>query len=725
MQYSFDELEHLSRMNAKDQKPIWTLPFDRSPESDEEVLKWLRIMMENAKLRNQPRVRSWRDNVALYKGIHYRTMEVRNQDFRRDMGDRTIRNPKIVVNHVYNMVETKVAKMSRFRPAVAVLPTNDEWADKCNTKTVKLLVDNRWYEVDIDAFFREGQRVCYIYGTAFLKVVWNPDEGPLHPYAKELTNQGVPLQALTQVGETVKDREGKEVMIERAPRIGDVGYSVITPEFIYFEEKYRWQDVNYLTEITFQPVEEVRADYPELQDKINVCKEFKFDLDTFEERSPLTEAQVRETWVKPNKYLPTGKRIKWTEDTILEIEDYPYEHGELPYIPWNDIDVPNECLGRSFIGNIRQLQRHFNNLASGVARNHGLASAPKWVMPAGACRIADLGNDATVIEYKGPIAPRLESMNPTGIEVFNYMKELRQMIMEGSEVQGISMGQPPAGIRAGVALQFMDEQEQERQNNGVAKRNAAIRKVFKASAALMRQYYADEDGRMIRILGKDNSYLLKQFKKADLTEAYDVRMQNSSSLPDSKASKVQTILDLKMGFPTLLKDEQVIEMLDLGTSDAFVDRATVATKSAESENAAMLNGEQVVEPKPWEDLVIHYDIHLKALQERAFKEEVPSEYQKALVEHIQATEYLMTEKAKRNALFAQKLIMTFPQFPIFFTPDEQFAILLATGSMGAPPPAPGAMKGKNPEQPGGLVPPTATGSKTNPEPLPSESPIGD
>ena len=554
-QYSFDDFDQYSRMSAKDQKPIWALDFSRSPEADDTLLKWLRVMFENKKSSAQPRIRKWRDNVALYKGVHYRTMEVRNQDFRRDMGDRTIRNPKVVVNHVYNMVETKVAKMSRFRPSVAVLPTNDEWEDKCNTKTVKLLVDNRWYEVDIDTVLREGQRVCYIYGTAFLKAYWEKDEGPLHPFAQDLKDKGIPLKAMLSTGEKVKDRDGKEIVIERAPRVGDVKYEVITPEFVLPEEKYRWQDVNELTHIYFAPVEELRSDYPELQDKIHVTKEFKFDLDTFEERSPLTETQIRETWVKPNKYMPMGKWIKWTEDVILEVTDFPYDHGELPFLPWTDIDVPNECMGRSFITNIRQLQRHFNNLASGIARNHGLASAPKWVMPAGACRIADLGNEATVVEYKGPVPPQLMSMNPTGVEVFNYMKELRQMIMEGSEVAGISMGQPPAGIRAGVALQFLDEQEQERQNNGVAKRNAVIRKLFKMTAALMRQYYHDEDGRMIRILGKDNGYLLKQFKKADLTEAYDVRMQNSSSLPDSKASKIQTIIDLKMSFPTMLKDE--------------------------------------------------------------------------------------------------------------------------------------------------------------------------
>ena len=80
-QYSFDDFEQYSRMSAKDQKPIWALDFSRSPEADDTLLKWLRVMFENKKISAQPRIRNWRDNVALYKGVHYRTMEVRNQDF--------------------------------------------------------------------------------------------------------------------------------------------------------------------------------------------------------------------------------------------------------------------------------------------------------------------------------------------------------------------------------------------------------------------------------------------------------------------------------------------------------------------------------------------------------------------------------------------------------------------------------------------------------------------
>lgn len=710
--YSFDDFDSQNLSELQDQKPIWTLDFSRTPEGDEEILKWLKTSLDNLKKLNQPRIKIWRENMALYKGIHFKSQELRTQDYRRDTGERTVRNPKIVVNHIQNMVETKVAKMSRYKPAIAVLPQNNEWSDKCNTKTVKMLVDSRWYEVDMDELVRELQRATFIYGHAYMKVFWDTTEGPQNPVLKELSKMGVDLRAMMDNGEEIKDRDGRPVMLQEDMKLGDVNYCVKTPDMVFFEEKKATKFSSYCHDTEWRVVEEVRADYPALQDKIIASKDFKFDAETLEERNVANEVQYVESYFKPSKYFPNGKLIIWVDDTILEIKDYPYDHKKLPYIQLRDIEVTNEMLGRSFIGNIRALQRHFNNLASAVARNHGLASAPKWVMPHGACRMADLGNDITVIEYKGGVPPRLEHFSPTSPEIFNYMKELRSMILESSEITGLSMGQPPAGIRAGVALQFMDEQEQERHNNAVAKRSKAIREIFKMTAEVQHQYYRDEDGRMIRILGRDNKYLLRPYRQADLTTSYDVREQNSSALPDTKTARIQSILDLKMYFPTLLKDQQVASMLDLGTSEDFVDHITVAVKAAESENDSILSGQGAPEPKPWEDLIVHWRSHLKVLQERTFKEEVPTEAQAILVDHVLATEYLMVEKAERNIIFMTKIRMECEQFPIFYRASDEFMRVLS----GVPIDQPSPQRGKPPmtNSKSGLVPPAETGTQEMP-----------
>lgn len=668
---TFDDFELEGELEYKDVPPIWAIKLD----DEKEVLKWLNKDFDNKVKKADSRIRIYREQLALYKGIHYRSQETRNQDFRRDSGDRSVRNPKVVVNHIYDMVENKTAKMSRFRPAIAVLPQNaDEYNDKILSKTYKMLVDTRWQEVDIDGFFRELQRTAYIFGEAYIKTYWNDEIGQVDPYfQRRASNNKV----------SIKTDQSETVNLEFPVRVGDVDYEILAPDRVYPElEVNSWHKVCNVTELEYKPKEEVKALYPKKQEFIREQGHHHYDTGSIAETKSTGNICIKTFWHKPTKFLPKGLKIVFVKDAVLSMEDYPLKHERLPFRRLTDIDVPTEIHARSFISQVRQLQRHYNNLASGIARNHGLASAPKWVMPAGACKISALNNEVTVVEYKGGVPPRLENTSPTSPEVFSYMEKLEVNIQKLSGIHGISRGTPPAGIRAGVALQFLLEQEQERENNGVAKRNTIIKEVAKDTIDIMKQYYRDDDNRTIRILGRDNSYMLKSFKRSSKDLKYDVKIQNTSSLPDSKPAKIQSLLDLNMGFPNMISQKQVVEMLDLGTDESFKDIVTIAVKSAESENESILAGEKVEEPKPYEDLLTHYDIHLQKLQERQFKEEVPSDRQQALIEHLTVTEYHMWVRAKKNALFRQKLMMN-DHFPLFFkVPSDELQMLQ---QMAAPP----------------------------------------
>ena len=48
------------------------------------------------------------------------------------------------------MTETRISQLSRLKPAVNVIPTNDEYEDRNSAKAVKYLVDHLWYINNID-----------------------------------------------------------------------------------------------------------------------------------------------------------------------------------------------------------------------------------------------------------------------------------------------------------------------------------------------------------------------------------------------------------------------------------------------------------------------------------------------------------------------------------------------------------------------------------------------
>lgn len=133
----------------------------------------------------------------------------------------------------------------------------------------------------------------------------------------------------------------------------------------------------------------------------------------------------------------------------------------------------------------------------------------------------------------------------------------------------------------------------------------------------------------------------------------------------------------------MFQPEQLVDLLDLGAVEKFASQATVAVKAAESENDSILSGKEIDPPAEWENLIIHYDIHLKKLQERQFKK-TPPEIKSAFIAHLKATEMLMWMKINQNALFRQQVMARFPQFPVFFSVDKQTAMMLAGANMPAP-----------------------------------------
>jgi len=358
-----------------------------------------------------------------------------------------------------------------------------------------------------------------------------------------------------------------------------------------------------------------------------------------------------------------GAYVRFTNDVILESSDYPYSSGELPFVRITDMDIPDQLRGSSAYDMLRPLQSMHNNLSTLLAKNIYLTGHAKWVMPRGACKIESLGNDSTIVQYQGSVPPQMMQVHPNPKEAYAFRDHLVQEMGQVSGVQGVSRGAPPPGITAGVALQFLNEQEQERATSDVAKHNEMIQKIARKTIAVAGDYYDPDDGRMLRIVGKDNKFIIKHFDSANLNKDYDVRVAVGSALPESKAGKIQRIIEIMQMKPDLLSNERWIDLLEFGDTEKMNTLLTAAVKNAESENEDILAGNPVGEPEKWEDHIIHWKTHVLAIQSRSFKEDTPKEVRLAMIEHIAITEFAMIEKARENPLFEAK-ISQLALFPI-------------------------------------------------------------
>lgn len=193
-----------------------------------------------------------------------------------------------------------------------------------------------------------------------------------------------------------------------------------------------------------------------------------------------------------------------------------------------------------------------------------------------------------------------------------------------------------------------------------------MEKFFRLLITVAKDRYRPDDGRLIKILGKNNSYQLKYFNPVDLQKSYDVHITTTGNLANSKAARTQMLLSIKREFPSILSDEVFIDMLGLAQSKKFMSSITSAVSSAESENQDMMNGVPVLPPERYEDLIAHWDAHRIPMQTLDFKHS-PPEVIDLFLGHVAATEKLMFEQAAENPAFQMKLELL-RQFPMIYTP---------------------------------------------------------
>jgi hypothetical protein len=224
---------------------------------------------------------------------------------------------------------------------------------------------------------------------------------------------------------------------------------------------------------------------------------------------------VRTFWHKPTDYFPEGCKIVYCEDMILDWEDFPYSDKELPFVEDKDIEIMDEFWGRPFVVNIEQYYRMNNSILSGQARNHGVLSAPKYVFPEGSVDKQSLNNDFGAIAYRGGVAPQVLQHNHVNRGEIELAASIASRTGKLARLFDISRGNIPQGITAAQAMRLLEEQQFQAMSVTANNRKQRVLELYRMVIKRMAQYYKPEDGRMSRILGANNSYLMQSFSKFD------------------------------------------------------------------------------------------------------------------------------------------------------------------------------------------------------------------
>lgn len=732
-------------------RPFWSLDFTKEAE----VLEWLNTEVAHLKEQARERVLNQKKNLAVYRGIQYSNTDRRTRDESADDApiNKRKRNPRVVYNHMVDMVEQDAARMTKYRGAITAKPGSDDNTARVTAEIGEDLIEKFWNKTDVDRTFVQHARRKRIMGEDFIWCVWDPTLGPYDPdwLAEVFKEKGLKKdpRAMSQadIFKTLRDEvgelpriplvddkgnqveiNGQKVTIDKPMRLGDVRYRLWMSWNMFLQRKETYDQVEYGFGREFVDVDTLKAQHPSKAADITADTQGNsfYDAESCEDAEYKNKAETFHFYHRSTEMLEQGRYIKFTRGKILINKPNDKYRGRdyraiFPWVRSIDIDTPGVLNGDATVTHGRGPQQVYNNLVSLRVRNRFLFSYPKWWAPSKSIKIETLANGTSVGFYKGPAAPTLSQPAINESNEAAMLQEAKGDLQQIMGVYGVSRGDPPAGVTAAVALTFLDEQESERANVGVQTQTSMQKELAERTLWLMSDNYEDDEGRLEALLGKNEAAQLGDFKMADLRSIGDIMIQNTTALPQQKSARLQWILDIKKEFPELVPADLAVDLLGLGDVERMRNIITVAIRKAESENGRMMNGADVPDALPFEYHLAHYRLHIRQMNELSY-DKLPKASQKRFKTHTAGHEFEMLEVAKRNPQFLALVLKEFPGFPYFYVPEEmadatpgQLAEAEEAAAAGAQPPAVAS--------PAPLVPPPMPGPEAMPPGGESQMPM--
>jgi hypothetical protein len=678
----FDDLRGIGREEADDLRPIYSIDF----KDEKALIKWLDTTITTLQAEASGRTKNQFKNLMFYKGIHSLDDNVDIMAVDYDNTPISDEN-RFVMNHILEFTIQKQSRLMRFSPTINVFPYNNSYRDRLGARLGKKIIDSNFHAQDVDSLLAEWVLEAAICGEAYLFPEWDEFAGDKSKEVERAEKLG------GNSFEFVTD-DGEKINLTEIPRIGDHKTEHPLPFYVLHEPKSKWKDVNYLFKGTPKHIDEIRA---ENKGKITdeVLEEASFDA--------LTGKHVLqwEFYHKKTRFVPNGLYAKFVGKKLLATKELPYD--EIPVVRFTDYDDPLNAHGRSFYEALKLPSVMINNLMKIAYRSYCLAAYPKIIMQTGSTNMYSMANGPFVIEHDpGSTVPQIVSFNAVNNDFFQLSNHVEQFMEKNSGTFGVSRGQPIANARARSILNFYTEQEQERESTQIRKFSAGIEKLAKFYLSHSAKFYKADDGRTLKIVGKNNQYkLLKMTEEVRLSSNYNVKVQRTTALSESKQGRIDQIQALSNiplagedeTTPGLFTREQVLSMIEVADIDSFFEMASAASEAASSENEDMFEGGEVPAPAEYQAHLVHWNQHFLFIQSREFTDTdgIPEDVKKRILEHLQTHEYFMYKAARVNLELATILSRN-KYFPCVFKlaptdlPLSQVVIMLSNPPAPMPPP---------------------------------------
>lgn len=655
------------------QRAPYIPPFYSIGKKKEDILEWFRNADSRMREYTADLFREQKDNWTFVFGKRFGIGGVSSPYIAAysSVADQYAQPDDIHVNEVYRILRSQVSLVTSNELVPDVLPSTDEYSSRVACNVTKEWLQSMNYDMNLDMKRYEWEMFRKIFGECYIVPMWNPQKGDLVEKNDELNLDEIDY--LDEEGNPIETPSGSRLKLSKNVRIGDIDIVTPLPFCVQIDPQSNFDDSLWFYWSEMKDTEYLKRKYKGI-DWETSSDPYDSEYDTFssmDKESP-NRRRVYYFYHRSHEFLPQGKFMVLTKDHILVDEDLGLpsliETQELPLVRLVDFEINSGYRGIPItMRNEKNLAVAYNTVYNQMYNNVEMESPKVMVHTSSRVDAQRMPAGISIFEWDGSIKPSFELPPSNSQALFNFLtltkKTMDEVAFQTPMVRGDT---PNAQMDSFIALQHFEDQRVQLASGDIKSHIKALEKLFRFEIAIARDKYHPDDKRLIKILGKHNTYQLKYFDPINLDKSYDVKISTTGNLANSKAARTQMIMTIKREFPDAISTDLFLDLLGMSHSQKFMSSITNAVASAESENSDMYSGRDVLDPTRYEDLITHWETHRIPMQTGDFKHS-PQEIQEKFIYHVTATEKLMFDMANESPTFMAR-VQQLRQFPLFYTP---------------------------------------------------------
>lgn len=599
-------------------------------ETYEDIVGWVEEARTRERTRNRAVWLEWLNNLAAFHGRVDLKLDNNLRVARRLTASQRAELEEIAVNWVAPHVRTVVAHLQKARPTVECMPSTTDEADIQAAKVGDRLLRSEWNSQDMDIRRLEACTWMASTGNGFLHTYFDRDRGPGfggddgEPIGQIVTESVNPFKIVFEPNRTGIESARWAIMSQRLPRDEiEMKYAESYAGMNKGEALNLSQGKNAKASGGDDVVDTYMAVVGIETGAVHDDSDF-VDVDTF--------------YHVPTREYPKGFYAIIACGRALYVGPYPYPFlGRLPFCHFKEILSPWRLYGETGTTSVLRAQEYFTMLRRIERVYMRKNSRGKWLIPQGLRirkeKLTSLSPEDDFIPYSsanGNLKPEwISGQNPPN-HIYQSMSMARDDGNRASGVNEASQGINPTGVSSGRAILALQEMDATRLGVTVQLLETEYGRWGQNTLLMSKEYYSEK--RKYLIAGDALEGGVWFFDRADLADTSDVRCVPGSAMPQNKAAKQESAIQLFtagiLGNPqdpeTLVR---VRRMLEFGQTEDLHDDNALDEQVAERENLAMTNiglslmnaaGENpeilqqaVMQPGQWDDHLVHIKTHLR------------------------------------------------------------------------------------------------------------------